>query len=151
MVVAFVLTVFALPGSLPEALAYGRPEWVALVLIYWVIATPHRVGVVVAWCCGVAVDLLDGSLMGQHALALVVVAYVAGALYQRMRMFAVWQQGLIVMAICAASQTINFTIESIAGTGRWDVLYFLPSVVSALLWPWMFLVLRFLRRRFDVN
>jgi len=56
-----------------------------------------------------------------------------------------------VLAVTALSQLINFAIERLAGTGEWHLLYLLPSVVSALLWPWVFLFLRFLRRRFSVN
>ena len=148
---AFVLSVFSLPEFFPSAFSYGRPEWVAMVLIYWVIATPHRVGITVAWSCGLVVDVLKSSLLGQNALALIVVAYVATGLYQRMRMFSVWQQGMIVFAIVGLSQLITYWIDSITGSGNWNLLYLLPSVVSALLWPWVFLALRFLRRRFNVN
>jgi rod shape-determining protein MreD len=74
---AFVLSVISLPDFFPSAFSYGRPEWVAMVLIYWVIATPHRVGITVAWSCGLVVDVLKSSLLGQNALALIVVAYVA--------------------------------------------------------------------------
>lgn len=122
-----------------------------MVLIYWVIATPHRIGIAVAWSCGLLVDVLRSSLLGQNALALIVVAYVAASLYQRMRMFSVWQQGMVVFAIIGLSQLINFWIDSISGSGNWSLLYLLPSAVSALLWPWVFLSLRYVRRRFDVN
>jgi len=148
---AFVFSVFSLPDLFPPAFSYGRPEWVAMVLIYWVIATPHRIGITVAWSCGLLVDVLHSSLLGQNALALIVVAYVATSLYQRMRMFSVWQQGVIVFVIVGLSQLTTFLIESIAGSGNWSFLYLLPAVVSALLWPWVFLSLRYLRRRFDVN
>jgi rod shape-determining protein MreD len=68
-----------------------------------------------------------------------------------MRMFSVWQQGMIVFAIIGLSQLITYWIDSITGSGNWSLLYLLPSAVSALLWPWVFLALRYLRRRFNVN
>ncbi|MDA9298368.1 rod shape-determining protein MreD, partial [Pseudomonadales bacterium] len=96
-------------------------------------------------------DILLGSLIGQHAIALIVVVYVASSLYQRMRMFAVWQQSLVVFAIVGLDQLVNFWIESISGAADWNMWYLLPSLVSALVWPWVFLVLRSARRLFDVT
>lgn len=147
---AFVFSVFSLPDFFPVAFAYARPEWIAMVLIYWVIATPHRNWIAVAWSCGLIVDVLRGSLLGQHALSLIVVAYIGTSLYQRMRMFSVWQQGIIVFAIVGLSQLITYWIDSISGSGTWSLLYLLPSVVSALLWPSVYASLRAVRRRFNV-
>lgn len=150
-VVAMVLAIVPLPDSVPVELGYLRPQWVVLVLIYWVIALPHRVGIGVAWVVGLIVDVLLGSLLGQHAIAFIIVAYIASSLYQRLRMFSLWQQSMIVFAIIGLNQLINFWIESIVGFGDWNVWYLLASVVSALLWPSVFLLLRYLRRQFNVT
>lgn len=150
-VVAMVLAIVPLPDSVPVELGYLRPQWVVLVLIYWVIALPQRVGILVAWSVGLIVDVLLGSLLGQHAVAFIIVAYIASSLYQRLRMFSLWQQSIIVFAIVGLNQLINFWIESIVGTGDWNMWYLLASVVSALLWPSMFFLLRYLRRQFNVT
>ena len=150
-VVAMVLAIVPLPDSVPIELGYLRPQWVVLVLIYWVIALPARVGILVAWSIGLIVDVLLGSLLGQHGVAFILVAYIASSLYQRLRMFSLWQQSLIVFAIVGLNQLINFWIESIVGIGDWNMWYLLSSVVSALLWPSVFLLLRYLRRQFSVN
>jgi rod shape-determining protein MreD len=150
-IAAMVLGVFSLPDHVPDEVGFLRPEWVVLVLIYWVIALPHRVGVVVAWALGIMMDVLLGDLLGQHAIAYIIVAYIAQSLYQRLRMFAVWQQSLIVFAIVGLNQLINFWIESTAGMTEWSMWYLLPSIVSALVWPWIFLILRYLRRIFNVT
>ncbi|MDA0272470.1 MAG: rod shape-determining protein MreD [Proteobacteria bacterium] len=149
--VSMTLAVVSLPDSVPAVVGYLRPQWVVLVLIYWVIALPHRIGLVVAWMIGLMVDVLLGDLLGQHGIAFIVVAYIAQSLYQRLRMFTVWQQSLIVFAIVGLNQLINFWIESIAGLTQWSFWHLLPSVVSALLWPWIFLILRYLRRVFNVT
>ena len=149
--IALVFSIVSLPDALPVELGYLRPQWVALVLIYWVIALPFRVGIVVAWVAGIALDVLLGSLLGQHALALIIVAYVASSLYQRLRMFAIWQQSGIVFAIVGLNQLANFWIESISGVAEWNMWYLLSSVFSALVWPWVFLVLRYSRRLFAVS
>ena len=150
-VVAMVLAIVSLPDSVPVELGYLRPQWVVLVLIYWVIALPRRVGILVAWSVGLIVDVLLGSLLGQHGIAFIFVAYIASSLYQRLRMFSLWQQSMIVFAIVGLNQLINFWIESIVGIGDWNMLYLLASVVSALLWPSVFLLLRYLRRQFNVT
>jgi rod shape-determining protein MreD len=149
-VVAMVLAILPLPDSVPIELGYLRPQWVVLVLIYWVIALPDRVGILVAWSIGLIVDVLLGSLLGQHGVAFILVAYIASSLYQRLRMFSLWQQSTIVFAIVGLNQLINFWIESIVGIGDWNLWYLLSSVVSALLWPSVFLLLRYCRRQFNV-
>jgi len=149
--VAMVLAVLPMPEMFPVEIGYLRPEWVVLVLIYWVIALPQRVGIVIAWMVGFLTDVLLGSLLGQHAMSFVVVAYIAVSLYQRLRMFSIWQQSLVVFAIVGLNQLINFGIESIAGLTVWNLWYLLASVMSAFLWPWIYLLLRYLRRRFGVS
>jgi len=150
-IVAMILSVFSLPDYVPAQVGYLRPEWVVLVIIYWVIALPHRVGIAVAWCIGLLVDVLLGDLLGQHGLAFMIVAYIAQNLYQRLRMFTVWQQSMIVFAVVGLNQLVNFWIESVARQSEWTMWYLLPSVVSALVWPWVFLILRYLRRVFNVT
>lgn len=150
-VIAMMLSVISMPAFVPVELGYLRPEWVVLTLIYWVIALPQRIGITIAWAVGLMVDVLLGSLLGQHALAFIIVAYIASSIYQRLRMFSVWQQSLIVFAIVGLNQLINFWIENIAGLREWSMWYLFPSVVSAFLWPWVFLVLRYVRRQFNVN
>ena len=149
--VALVLMIVPIPAGIPQEIGYLRPEWVVLVLLYWVIALPHRVGIVIAWFVGILVDVLMGSLLGLHAISLMVVAYIADSLYQRLRMFSVWQQSFIVVAIVGVHQLLTFWIENIAGLREWNMWYLMPAVISAMFWPWVFLALRFIRRRFRVN
>ena len=148
---ALVLMIMPMPVGVPPELGYLRPEWVVLVMIYWVIALPHRVGIVVAFVVGIVVDVLMGSLLGLHAISLMVVAYIAMNIYQRLRMFSVWQQSMIIFATVGVHQLITFWIESVVGLRDWNMWYLMSAVMSALFWPWIFLALRFLRRRFRVN
>ena len=150
LLIAMVLAVMPLPDTVPAYLGYIRPDWVALVILYWVIALPHRVGMISAWLIGLLMDVLMGSLLGQHALSYVVLAYIAANLYQRLRMFAVWQQALVVFAMLGLNELLNFWVESIAGLADWSPWNLLPALSGALLWPWAFLLLRSLRRRFRV-
>jgi rod shape-determining protein MreD len=112
-----------------------RPDFVALTLLYWGIHQPRKVGFLPAWLLGLAVDVADGSLFGQHALAYSVMMFSAIALHRRVAMFGVRHQMLHVLAILLLMQVIVLVVRAAAGgeyPGWW---YFAPSVVGALLWP----------------
>ena len=145
--VGMVLAVLPMPQLLPVELGFLRPDWVAMILVYWIIALPHRLGIPAAWLAGVAVDVLLGSPIGQHALSYVLIAYVAGSLYQRIRMFSVLQQATILLGLLGLNELVGFWIESIVGLTDWSFWYLLPALSGAFLWPLVFLMLRYLRRR----
>ena len=146
IIAGMVLAVVPMPQLVPIELGFLRPDGVALVLVYWIIALPHRVGILTAWLAGIAMDVLLGSLIGQHALSYVLIAYVALSLYQRLRMFSVWQQATVLFVLLGVNQLVGFWIESIAGLADWRFWYLLPALSGAFLWPWVFLLLRSLRR-----
>ena len=143
---ALVLT--AIP--LPEWANIVRPEWVALVLIYWCVALPYRVGIGIAWSVGLFLDVMKGALLGQHALGLSVVAYVAIKLHRRIRNFPLWHQALIILPLIAIHLLLVTWVKGIVGQPPQTLLYWLPAFSSMLLWPAVYLVLRSLRRRYRV-
>src|SRR5688572_6028020 len=100
---------------LPPWLEVWRPEWIALVVIYWVIALPHRVGLFTAWTVGFFVDVLEGSLLGLNAIALTLIAYVALSLYQRLRMFTPLQQSTTILMLIGVSQLLIFWVLTATG------------------------------------
>ena len=142
-----VLAVMPMPHFFPVELGFLRPDWVAMILVYWIIALPHRVGIATAWLAGIAVDVLLGSPIGQHAFSYVLVAYVATSLYQRLRMFSVWQQATILLALLGLNQLVGFWLESTVGPTDWSLWYLMPALSGAFLWPSVFLMLRYLRRK----
>ena len=144
--VAFMLAVFPLPTDL----RWARPEWVTLVLIYWVIALPQRVGIVVAFIVGLLLDVLEGSVLGQNALSLSVVTYLALVLYQRLRVFNMLQQASVIFVMVGINQLVSQWVQNLTGVGAVSLLFLLPAFLSALLWPAVLTVLRGLRRRYRV-
>ncbi len=136
---------------LPEWAAPFRPDWAALVLVYWALALPHRVAVGTGWLVGLLLDVLRGAILGQHALALAVVAYLAVRLHQRLRVFPLWQQALAVLLLLALDQLIVAWIDGIAGLPGGDWRQFGAALTGMLLWPWVFASLRGLRRRYRVS
>ena len=145
-VVALVLSVVPMPAPFDA----GRPMWLAMVVAYWVMALPHRVGLLTAWVAGLATDVLFGELFGQNALVLVLVAWLILLLYQRIRRFPLWQQSLVMLPVLGIAQMVALWLSSLAGNRPPTLLYLLPAVISALLWPWVFSILRGVRRRFHV-
>ncbi|KGE03214.1 rod shape-determining protein MreD [Pseudohaliea rubra] len=132
-------------------LAWLRPEWLLLVLTYWVIALPHRVGLVTAALAGLLMDVLEGAVLGQNVLALSLAALLARLLYQRMRVFSLAQQALTVFLIVGLHQLVCQWIQNLEGAGARSFLFLLPAVTSALLWPVVRLVLRAARRYYYVH
>ncbi len=147
LLLATILTLL----PLPELLAPARPAWLALTLIYWVLALPERAGVGLAFVFGIILDVLQGVMLGQNALALVVVAFAAYKLHRRLRLFPLLQQALVVFVIVGLQQLILLWLGSLVGDAPPHLWFLLPAVVSALLWPWVYLLLREVRQRYRVR
>jgi rod shape-determining protein MreD len=145
--VAYVLAVL----PMPLWLMWARPEWVALILIYWAIALPHRVGILTALALGVMLDALEGAVLGQNAFSLLVVAMLCQTLYQRLRVFSVLQQAGTVFILIGINQLVCQWVQNLEGVGGPSLLFLLPAVSSALLWPVVLHVLRRLRRQYWVT
>ena len=143
MLVAFLLTSLPLPDSLQPY----RPDWVLLVLVYWCLAWPERIGITVGWVVGLLLDVMHGSLLGQNALALVTISYIAHIMHLRMRMFPLWQQSMIVLFMVLLHLGIGAWVRGITGGFMLDWQYWMPAVVSAAIWPLIFVVLRDMRRQ----
>lgn len=151
IIASFVVALMLVALPLPGWSEYLRPQWVVLVLIYWCMALPYRVGIGISWLAGIFVDVLTGAILGQHALAYSVVAYVVIKLHKRVRVFPVWQQALLVLVLVLLSQLLTLWIRGAIGRVPDSWTYWLPSVTSTLIWPWAFMLLRDIRRRFHVQ
>lgn len=143
------LTLDILP--LPEWARPFRPDWVALVLIYWCMALPQRIGVGTAWGIGLLMDVLTNSLLGLHALGLMLAAYATLRLHQRIRVFPLWQQALSVLLLLGIKQTPVLWVNGVLGQPIRDFAGWLPVLTGMVLWPWIYVVLRDVRRRFRVS
>jgi rod shape-determining protein MreD len=148
---SFVIAMLLVALPLPEWAQQLRPDWALLVLIYWCMALPERFGIGLSWLVGLFIDVLTGALLGQHALAYAVVAFVVMKLHKRVRVFPLWQQALLVLILSLLSQLLTLWIKGAIDRvpGSWT--YWLPSITSTLIWPWAFLLMRDIRRRFRVQ
>jgi rod shape-determining protein MreD len=144
-VVALLLTLLPLPNW-AETL---RPAWVELVLIYWAMSLPASVGLFTAFVFGLIVDIALGSLLGQHALGLSLVVYIVLKNHQRLRLYPLIQQGVIIMLMLMIEQLLYLWIYGISNRAPGNTfVHFIPAVTSMILWPWLFVLMRDLRRRF---
>jgi rod shape-determining protein MreD len=149
---SFFIAYFLAIVPFPEWAMNYRPEWVPMVLIYWTMALPYRVGIGPAWAVGLVLDVLEGSTLGVNALSLVVVAYVALGLHQRMRMFSSLQQSGLVLALVGLNLVLCNWLQIVTGRSVFSNLMFLmAALTSAVIWPSLFQLLRQIRRSFDVH
>jgi len=143
LVVGLVLMILPLPDWVQ---AY-RPNWVALILVYWSMALPKKVGLWFALVAGLLVDTLHGTLLGQHALALVVIIYINLNLYQRIRVLSLAQQSFYVFSLLFINQVLVTWVEGIMGRPTTLEGFFGAPVIGMLIWPWAFVILRDIRRK----
>lgn len=132
-------------------LDFGRPLWLALFLTYWCLALPHRVGMASAFCVGLLEDVLYGTLLGQNALILTLITWLVLSLHRRLRMFPLWQQSLVLLVVFGLAQLVQLWLNTLTGNRPPTLLFLLPALISALLWPWVSMFLRALQRRFNVH
>lgn len=151
IIASFFVAALLLVMPLPDWLEYYRPEWVALTVIYWSMALPHKFGLISAWVLGFFVDVLEDSLLGLNGLVLALVAYMALSLYQRLRMFTMLQQASTIFILIGLHQLVSFWVLTVSNQNTSPNLMFLVSAVSsAIVWPLVFHLLRYIRRAFRV-
>jgi rod shape-determining protein MreD len=143
IVAALILT--AVP--LPDRAEAFRPDWVVLILIYWAMMLPRRWSVGSAWLIGIFVDVSQGTMLGQHALALAIVVYVTVRFHLLMRVFPMQQLTATVFALISLYQFLLFWINGVAGIHAAAVSYWAPVVTGTILWPLVTVMLSGVRTR----
>lgn len=140
---AIILTLLPMPGWA----IWFRPAWILMVIIYWTMMLPYRVNVGTAWFMGILMDVLTGTLIGEHALALTIVTYLVLRMHTQLRMYPLLQQSLWVFVYVVVYQFILFCTQGFIGELPRTWLYWSSSFTSMLLWPWMYSIIRDYHRR----
>lgn len=138
LLIAMLLTVL----PLPTWANWARPQWVFIVLLFWVIVKPSRVGVGSAFTVGVLMDLLTGTFLGQHALAYSIVSYILIKFHPQLRAFPMWQQMLMLGGVVLLNLILQYLTLDFLGVHPATFAYWLPVLSSTLLWPWVSMLLR---------
>jgi rod shape-determining protein MreD len=133
-VVSLVLMLALGVVPLPDSVEPLRPDWVAVVLLYWSLMSPHRFSLLTAFWMGLAIDTLSGALLGQNALALLVIVYIADRLHLRLRVFPVSQLALTVLVLLGLYEFVLFWIDGIAGRTVPLMERWVPPLTGTLAW-----------------
>jgi len=145
--IALSLLVALTFNLLPLGRQPALPDLLALALAFWVVHQPRRVGVGTAFFFGLLMDVHQGALLGQHALAYTLLAFFALALSRRLLWFTLTQQALQVLPLFIAMHMVSVIVRLAAGDlfPGWDL--FIAALVEAAAWPVASLVLLAPQRR----
>jgi rod shape-determining protein MreD len=126
-------------------LLHIKPDFLLLVLLFWLLRAPHICNIGVAWSSGILMDLVSGDLFGQNALAYALTAFLAVMYQRRLILFTVLQQSGYVFLLLFVNQIILLVLKSFSGSDYFGWTYFVPSFTGILLWYVI------LHSRFSVN
>ncbi len=143
LVVGLMLTIMPLPDSIQAF----RPDWLALLMIFWAMQLPRTWSVGSAWIVGIVLDVSYGTLLGQHALALCFIVFVTVRFHLLMRVFPLSQLSATVFALLAMYQFLLFWINGVAGVTAPAIAYWAPVITGTLIWPFLFMFLSGMRYR----
>jgi rod shape-determining protein MreD len=137
---SLVATLALASVPLPDSVAPLRPDWVAVVLLYWSLMAPRHFSLMTAFWMGIALDTLTGALLGQNALALLVVVYLAEKFHLRLRVFPLSQLAVTVLLLLGLYEFILFWIDGMAGRTvplgeRW-----VPPLTGTLAWVALYML-----------
>src|SRR5262249_25997307 len=129
--VALILTVLPLPRSLDVI----RPAFLVLTVLYWSVNAPRSGGIGFGFFAGLTLDVFQGPVLGQHALALALVTYIGVREHQRIRSKPAFQQALIVFAALMVYEIVVFAIDGWTGPPITSPLRWVHAATGALVWP----------------
>ncbi len=135
MIVSIVPALILQIVPLPDWADMARPDFLIITVLFWSMMAPRVGGLALAFVCGLLLDLFQGLVLGQHALAACLPAYLAMRLHLRLRLFPVLHQALMVFLLLALYQFVLFWIDGITGHPVSHWARWLPPFTGALLWP----------------
>jgi len=131
---SLVATLALATVPLPDIVAPARPDWVAVVLLYWSLMAPRHFSLLTAFWMGIALDTLTGALLGQNALALLVIVYLAEKFHLQLRVFPLSQLAITVLLLLGLYEFILFWIDGMAGRTVPLIERWLPPLTGTLAW-----------------
>ena len=152
IILSIILSFLLLLLPLPDEWLLWRPEWVVLTFIYWCLKLPKKISIVVAWIAGLFIDVFYSSILGQHALGMVIVVFMSLRLLPRLSTYILWHQYALIFLVLGTYLLINLWIMAATGSNPATWHYWLPLFSSLIVWPlysWALSGLYLVRNRFD--
>ena len=146
-----VFALLAMLVPLPGVLEPFKPYWPALVLLYWALESDGRVTLGLAFVVGLGADLLNGVVLGEQALRLCALVFIALRFRARLRFFPIWQQTLAVLALLINDRILLMIVRVLAGDSLPPASWWISPFIGAALWPFLFLLLDDLRARLRIQ
>jgi len=146
-----VFALLSMLVPLPGVLEPFKPYWPALFLLYWSLESEDRVTLGLAFAVGLAADLLNGVVLGEQALRLCALVFIALRFRSRLRFFPMWQQALAVLALLLNDRVLLLIVRVLAGASLPPASWWISPFVGAALWPFLFLLLDDLRARLRIQ
>lgn len=147
LVVGVVLQIIPMPSTID----LYRPDWLFMILVYWAMALPNRVGVITAGVCGLILDILYGTALGVHSFSMAVPVYIVSSNYQRFRNYSMLQQALLILVLCSVFHLIVYWLQYLITGIEFNWMFLRPAITSVIFWPWLFWFLRKFRRNLRVT
>ena len=147
VIITFLIGLVLTIMPLPDIIEVFRPDWLAMLVIFWAMRLPRTWGIGTAWLVGIVLDVSQGTLLGQHALALCFVAFITVRFHLLMRVFPLPQLTATVLPILAIYQFLLFWINGVAGVDAPSITYWGPVISGTLLWPVVMILLSGMRYR----
>lgn len=146
-----VFALLSMLVPLPGVLEPFKPYWPALFLLYWSLESEDRVTLGLAFVIGLGADLLNGVVLGEQALRLCALVFIALRFRSRLRFFPMWQQTLAVLALLLNDRVLLLIVRMLAGGALPPASWWISPFVGAALWPFLFLLLDDLRMRLRIQ
>ena len=146
VIVALVLSVAHTPFDLPQWTDWLRPDWMVMVVFYWVMELPQRFGLITAWVLGLVVDACLADPLGVNGACLATLTYVTWSLYERFRMYSLLQQGGVIFLIVLFTESVRLSAHMLTREAEFSGAIIFPAIISMLVWPFLAGVLSRLSR-----
>ena len=143
VVLALVLSISWFPVGWFEF----RPEWLGLIVFYWAFRAPAQFGIVMAWCLGLLLDILESTPLGVNAMAMALIAFLVLTVHHRLRMYPLPQQCLMVFLLVGINQMLVHFVKQLFGADTPGFSYLWPALTSAVVWPFVSGLLDSLNRK----
>ena len=148
LIIAMILTIV----PLPTWVVWYRPAWILMVLLFWMIVLPHRVGIGAAFICGFLFDLLSGTTLGQHALIFTIIAYFTIRFQIIIRHLPNFQQMILILVATTIYLSLQYWLMAVIDSSPPErVKYWMPLLSTTLLWPWVRILLNDYQSRFRLG